>query len=145
MSASESDSRKFGPRMLLSEIIGSLDHLVGSQQQRWWDCESERLRSPVVDDQLEPRCLSQRQLTRPSAIQDFCDLLSRHRINLGLGRAVGHETASVYEKTERMHRGQVGLDGEVGELPRPRMRAENDVGIHEQRVRTLLRDHRELW
>jgi hypothetical protein len=25
------------------------------------------------------------------------------------------------------------------------MRAKNDVGVHEQRVRTLLRDHRELW
>jgi len=45
-----------------------LDHLVGSQQQRRWDGESERLRSPVVDDQLEPRCLSQRQLTRPSTL-----------------------------------------------------------------------------
>src|SRR3989442_6883550 len=129
----------------LSEIIGSLDHLVGSQQQRRWDCESERLRSPVVDDQLEPRCLSQRQLTRPSAIQDFCGLLSRHRINLGLGRAVGHETASVYEKTERMHRGKVGLDGEVGEMPRPRMLAENDARINEQLFTRLPRDHCEHW
>jgi hypothetical protein len=67
--------------------LASFNHLVGSLQQRRWDCESERLRSPVVDDQLEPRCLSQRQLTRPSAIQDFCDLLSRARINLSLGRA----------------------------------------------------------
>jgi myo-inositol 2-dehydrogenase/D-chiro-inositol 1-dehydrogenase len=48
-----------------------LDHFVGSQEQRRWDGESERLRSSVVDDQLEPRGLSQRQLTRPSAIQDF--------------------------------------------------------------------------
>ena len=48
------------------------------------------------------------------------------------------------EKAERMHRGQVGLDREVRELLRPRLRAENDVGIHEQCVRTLLRDHREL-
>ena len=43
-----------------------LDHVVGSHQQRWRDCEPERLRGPVVDDQLEPCCLSQRQLTRPS-------------------------------------------------------------------------------
>src|SRR3954453_21999679 len=91
-----------------------LDHLVGSHQQRLRDCESERLRSPVVDDQLEPRCLSQRQLTRWSATQDSCDLLSRVRINLGCGRAVGHETAGVYEKTERIHHGQVSLDGKLG-------------------------------
>jgi hypothetical protein len=29
-------------------IVGSLDHLVGSQQQRLGDRESERLRRPVV-------------------------------------------------------------------------------------------------
>jgi hypothetical protein len=40
--------------------------------------------------------------------QDLCDLLSRGRIDFGCGRAVGHETASVYEKTERMHRRQLG-------------------------------------
>ena len=78
---------------------GSLDHLI----------------RPVQERRLEPRCRSQRQLTRRRAIQEFCDLLSRDRMNLGLGRAVGHETDSVYEKTERMHRGQVGIDGEVGE------------------------------
>jgi hypothetical protein len=33
------------------------DHLVGLQQQQRWDSASERLRSPVVDDQLKPCCL----------------------------------------------------------------------------------------
>lgn len=54
---------------------------------------------------------------RPSAFQNFCNLLRRARIDLRCGRAVRHETASVDVKAERMHRGQVGLDGEVGELP----------------------------
>ena len=32
-----------------------LDHLVGAREQRRRNCDSDRLRSPVVDDQLEPR------------------------------------------------------------------------------------------
>src|SRR5262245_47058880 len=72
--------------------------------------------------------LSQRQLARPSAFQDSCNLLGRDRVNLRLGRAVGHETASIYEKTECVHGGQMGVDGEVGELSRPGRRAEDDVG-----------------
>src|SRR2546421_718276 len=131
--------------LMCSEWRWCLDHLVGSRQQRRRDCESERLRSPVVDDQLEPRCLLQRQLTRWSATQDLCHLLSRARINLGCGRAVGHKTAGVYEKTERIYHGQVRLEGELGELLRPRIGAQNDVGIHKQRVRTLRRDNREFW
>ena len=79
------------------------DNLVDSLQQRRWNCESERLRSLVVDDQLETGRLSQRQLTRPSAIQNFCNLLSRGRIDFGCSRAIGHETAGVDEKTERVH------------------------------------------
>src|ERR1700730_10513110 len=108
-----------------------LYHLVGSHKQRRRDCDAERLRSPVVDDQLEPRRLSQRQFARLSATQDLCNLLSRARINLGYGRAVCHETAGVCEKTERIHHGQVGLDGKLGELLRSRIRAENNVGIYE--------------
>src|SRR5262247_169496 len=123
---------------------GSLDHLVGSQEERRWDRESERLRRPVVDDQLEPRRLLEWQLTRPRASQDLCDLLSRDRIDLVLGCAVGHETTSVYEEAEGMHRGQVGLEREVAKLSRPRIRAQDHVGIHEQGVRPLLRDDRQL-
>jgi len=37
--------------------------------------------------------LSQRQLTRPGALQDLCDLLGRDRIDLGLRRTVGHQPA----------------------------------------------------
>jgi hypothetical protein len=73
--------------LMCSKWRRRLDHLVGSHQQRRWNCESERLRSPVVDDQLEPRCLSQRQFARLSATQDLCNLLSRARISLGCGRS----------------------------------------------------------
>jgi hypothetical protein len=38
----------------------------------------------------------------------------------------------------------VSLEGEVGQLLRARIGAKHDVGIHEQGVRMLLRDHREL-
>src|SRR5215510_10188997 len=122
-----------------------LDHLIRPHQQRRRDCDSERLRSPVVDDQLEPRCLSQRQLARPSAAQDFCDLLSRAPINLGCARAVCHQTPGICKETERINHGQAGLESKLGELLRPRIRTENNVGVHEQRVRALLLDRRELW
>src|SRR3979490_1366778 len=126
-------------------MAAGLDHLVGSHKERWRDCDSKLLRSPIVDDQLEPCRLSQRHLARPSTSQDLSDLLSCAFINLGCGRAIGHETAGVCEKTERAHHRQVGLDGELGKLLRPRLGTENNVGIHEQCVRMLLSDYRELW
>src|SRR5262249_36140619 len=132
---------RYGPK---ADIVRLFDHLVGALKQRRWDCESKRLRGLVVNDQLEPRCLSQRQVTRPSATQDFCDLLSRVRVNFRCGRAVGHEAAGVCEKTKCIYRGQVGLDCEVGELLRPGVSAENDVRIDKQRVGVLLCDRREL-
>src|SRR5262249_14838491 len=48
---------RYGPKADMAYLF---DHLVGTFQQRRWDCQSERLGSPVVNDQLEPRCLSQR-------------------------------------------------------------------------------------
>jgi hypothetical protein len=121
-----------------------LDHLIGPRKQRRWDCKSERICSLEVDDQLEPRCLSQRQIARSSTSQDLGDLLSRIGVNFRCGRTVGHETAGICKQTERTYHGQVGFDGEVGQLLRPGMRAKDDVGIHEQCVRMLLTDHREL-
>src|SRR3954454_7873361 len=106
-----------------------LDYLVCSHKERWRDCDSKLLRSPIVDDQLEPCRLSQRHLARPSTSQDLSDLFSCAFINLGRGRAIGHETPGVCEKAERIHHGQLGLDGKLGELLRSRIRAENDVGI----------------
>src|SRR5215469_7574464 len=120
------------------------DHLVGAQQERRRNCESDRLRSPVVDDQLESRCFSHWQLTRSIATQDLCDLLSPARINLGYGRAIGHETAGVCEDTKRINHGYVDLNGKLRKLLRSRIGAESNVGGHEQRVRMRLRDDREL-
>ena len=70
-----------------------LDHLIRLEEERRRDRKAEGLGGLEVDDQLEPRGLSQRQLTRPSAIEDLCDLLGRDPIDLGLGRALGDQPA----------------------------------------------------
>jgi hypothetical protein len=80
-----------------------LDHVIRPQQERRGDRESESLRSPFVDDQLEPRGLSQRQLTRPSTIEDLCDLLGSDPINLGSAAsgAARRPPAAIMRKVRR--------------------------------------------
>jgi len=53
--------------------ISSLDHVIGTQQDRLRDGEAERLRGLEVDDEAEPRRLLERQIGGLLAPQDAPD------------------------------------------------------------------------
>jgi hypothetical protein len=52
----------------------SFDHLVGSDNHRWWDCEAERLRSLQIKNELEPGRLHDRQVCRLGTFENLAGI-----------------------------------------------------------------------
>ncbi len=55
------------------EIAALFDHLVGAQEERWRDSQSERARCLQIYDQLELGWLLDRQIDRFCAAQNLVD------------------------------------------------------------------------
>jgi hypothetical protein len=45
------------------------DDLVGAGEDRWWDCEAERLGGLEIEEQLKGRRLRNRQIGRLGALE----------------------------------------------------------------------------
>src|SRR5262245_55179263 len=70
-----------GLKMRRITRAASFDHLVGADEQRWWDFEAERPCSLEVDHELELGPLLHRQVSWFCSFEDFVD---------EAGRAVPH-------------------------------------------------------
>src|SRR6516165_10014114 len=57
----------------------SLDDLVGTGEDQWWDRQAERLGGFEIDDQLEGGRLLNRKVGRFGALQDLVDVVGRER------------------------------------------------------------------
>src|SRR5438034_3253745 len=79
--------------------ISSLDHVIGTQQDRLRDGEAERLRGLEVDDEAEPRRLLERQIGGLLAPQDAQDEICAALGGFVLVGAIGHEAAIAGEGT----------------------------------------------
>src|SRR5262249_41946923 len=64
------------PILTHDELASSLDHLVGAQQQRFRDRETERLGGRHIDDEIELRRLLDRDISRFRAAQNLVDIVS---------------------------------------------------------------------
>ena len=114
----------------------SLNHLVCTQQQRWWDREAERLGGLEVDDQLESRGLQNRQIGRFGAFENPAGIDAKLTICVGNAGSIGRQGTSGGELSQLRNRGQrvAGCKGDdlcalVGE---------KGIGIDEQRRNPLL-------
>src|SRR5215831_17487673 len=74
-------------------ILQSSDHVVRAQQQRLRDGESERLRRPEVDHQLELRWLLDRQLGGLGTLEDLVSEARELAIEIGVVHRVGYQAA----------------------------------------------------
>ncbi len=85
------------PRPLaeLSGRAGSLDHLVGTLQQRLGHGETERPGGLEVDDQLEFARLLKWQISGFGTLQDFTSVNAFQMIHRRQVRSVAEETASI--------------------------------------------------
>src|SRR6266851_10531837 len=66
----------------------SLDDLIGPQEERLRDRQAERLRGLEVDDQLELRRLLDRNIGRPSALQNLVHIGCGAPVHVGVARPV---------------------------------------------------------
>src|SRR6266568_185570 len=87
-----------------SSDISSLDDLIGSPQQRFWNLQAERLRGPRVDRKLEFLRPLDWQVCRLGAVQDLSDVDATAAERLTQARAVGQQAAGVCELAEERHR-----------------------------------------
>src|SRR5438552_3825057 len=71
----------------------SLNHLVRTQQQRLRDRESERLRGPEIDDQLDLVRLKHRKIAGFRALEDPAGVDAGLATDLSEARSVAHQPA----------------------------------------------------
>ena len=72
----------------------SFDHLVGAGEDRWRHGQTERIRGPEIDDQLECGWLLDWQIGRLGALQDLPDISTDIAISVGQVRSITDQTAS---------------------------------------------------
>src|SRR5262245_5577873 len=83
----------------------SLDHLVGTREQRWRHFEAERLGSLEVDGQLVLGRLLHRQVGRPRAFEDSIYILSHATELIVPVEAVGNEATDTHSLCLRIDAG----------------------------------------
>src|SRR5262249_54172064 len=111
--------------------------LICPEQDRLWDCQSERQCRPLVDDQLELRRLLHGQVARLGTFQDLIDVdrgATEVVANVG---AVSHETAALCTCPARVHTRPTALGGDA--LTPRAIEGKHRVRQYEQSVCTLSR------
>src|SRR6266850_932780 len=86
-----------------SGSAGSLDHSIGPQQDRRGDGKPKCLRRFQVDDELERRRLLDGQIRGPGSIEDLVHQTRRLAPELGVGRRVGGQSATLREEKSMEH------------------------------------------
>ena len=61
----------------------SFDHLVGAQQERFRDCQSDRLGGRQIDDEIELGRLLDRKVSRLRAAQNLVDIVGSAAVRSG--------------------------------------------------------------
>src|SRR5262245_18933927 len=73
--------------------VGSLNHLISSQQQRWRNREAERLSGLEVDDEVEPGGMFDWEISGFGTLKDLCHVGSGVSIEIREIRSEAHEAA----------------------------------------------------
>src|SRR5215471_2477883 len=76
-----------------ADIAHLFDHLVGHVQQTKWHSEPKRFGGLEIDDQLEPGCLQDWQVSRLLAFEDSADIGADLRIDLPGNDSVADQAA----------------------------------------------------
>ena len=87
----------------------SLDHLVGGDEQAWWDGQTERPGGLHIDDGLVLGRRLYRQIGRLGPAQDAIDIGRRRTELIRAVGAVAHEPTGRDEETVTVHGGQAGV------------------------------------
>ncbi len=116
------------------------DHLVGTQDKRRRDRESNRVCSLHIDNKLELGYLIDRDVTRRCAFKDLINVPRRTTEYIRKIDRVGHETTGFNKPTKRINRRQSVLLGQLDD--QSTVRGVFRVCAHIERVRVLL--HRRL-
>ena len=72
-----------------------LDHLVGAQQYRRWNCDADRFGGLEIYDKLKFGWLFDRQIARLCASEYFIDVRGRTPETSGYARAIGDQTTGL--------------------------------------------------
>src|SRR6516162_2182127 len=81
---------------------GLFDDLVGAGEDRWRDCQAERLGGFEIDHQLEGRRLLDRQISGFCAVEDFCGVNAGQAKGGGEARSITDQAAGYGEFTQRI-------------------------------------------
>src|SRR6266852_4373086 len=84
----------------------SLNHLICTQQQRWWDRQAECLCCPEVEDQLESRGLQNRQIGGFGALENPPGIDAKLTICVGNAGSIGRQGTGGGELSQLRDRGQ---------------------------------------
>src|SRR5215475_3458044 len=95
--------------------VGSLDDLIGAQQQRWRDGEAERLGGLEIDHQLEFRRLLDGQIAGNHTLENSIYVVSGTAKQVSNIQSVGHQATRINIRPERVHRRQPLLDRKIRE------------------------------
>src|SRR5215831_6028894 len=91
--------------MHCSKIDASLDHLVGTSEQRKRESKSERLGGLEVEDQLDFHCLLHRQFGRLLALKYPAGVDADRMVRVPKTDSVAHKTAGQSALAPRVDRG----------------------------------------
>src|SRR5215471_21097909 len=89
--------------------VGSLDDVIGSEQQRLRDGETDLLGRLEIDDELELRRLLDRNIAGLGTFQNLVHIHGGAPVQVGNVHAVRHKNAGFYKITLVVHDGELLL------------------------------------
>jgi hypothetical protein len=90
------------------------DHLVGLEEERRGNGQSQGLDGLEVDHELERGGLLHGEISRLGAFEELVDVGGRPPISVRLARPIGHQAPGRHRVSPIARRGQSMLDSEVG-------------------------------
>src|SRR5918998_4243664 len=130
-SLSASSALKPGPKCVSEAASPSFDHLVSAGEERSRHVEAERLGSLEIDEQLNFRCLLDREIRRIGARKDPAGMDPTLIAPVNITASVADEAARRSELAKLVDRGYSVANGERGELSTP-AREEQITPNHER-------------